>query len=221
MKLRGCPFTWPHHYREHWSHLTTPAVAALTVWRVLGGNPPHFCIHIEYSEGSVRFWPCRLYFLEKKTLCFNNCASASDLKITLSVIYSGISDDRVPLCLFSCFLFGLLPPEIAAKRFESVSIKQTDRLLVIWQRTWMWYGIPGYFAVFSVFPQWQQNRSFVYIGRNKHKQADRFVLKPHGTERQEMPFYRFAAVVLFFPRCPSPRCFTVRHLIEGLAVSYQ
>lgn len=49
-------------------------------------------------------------------------------------------------------------------------------------QTWAWCGISGYFAVPSVFPQWEQNRSFVYFGRNKHKQADRFVLKPHGKE---------------------------------------
>ena len=38
----------------------------------------------------------------------------------------------------------------------------------------------------------------VYFSRNKHKQAHRFVPKPHGEEELQMLFYRFTATILFF-----------------------
>lgn len=83
-------------------------------------------------------------------------------------------------------------------------------------------GFPDISLSFLFFLNGSRNGSFVYFGRNKHKQADRFVLKPRGKEKLEMLFYRFAVTILFFfLPCPSPRCLTVRHLIEGLAVSYQ
>lgn len=50
MELRGCPSTWPHHYGEHWSHLTRPAGAALNVWQVFGENPPQCSINIKWNE---------------------------------------------------------------------------------------------------------------------------------------------------------------------------
>lgn len=50
MELRGCPSTWPHHYGEHWSHLTRLAEAALNVWQVFGENPPQCSINIKWNE---------------------------------------------------------------------------------------------------------------------------------------------------------------------------
>lgn len=135
---------------------------------------------------------------------------------------------NVSLVVFDWLLFTrLLPPKSNWDCYEknhgfdyAICFDKRDRQITH-DLTKVWYGISGYFAVFSVFPQWEQNRSFVYFSRNKHKQADRFVLKPHGKEKLEMLFYRFAATILFFLSCPSPRCLTARHLIEGLAVSYQ
>lgn len=82
-------------------------------------------------------------------------------------------------------------------------------------------GFPDISLSFLFFLNESGNQAlFISAGTNINKR-DRFVLKPHGKENLEMLFYRFAVTILFFLSCPSPRCLTVRHLIEGLAVSYQ
>lgn len=110
--------------------------------------------------------------------------------------------------------------EIVVLTLQSVLIKGTDRLLMILPNLSVMWDLWDILLSSLFFLNEIGNRSFVYFSRNKHNRANRFVLKPCGKEKLEMLFYRFA-LTIFFLSCPSPRCLTVRHLIEGLAVSYQ
>ncbi len=85
-----------------------------------------------------------------------------------------------------------------------------------------WCVIPWHFnhACSALLQSACALRFVISAGTNTNKQAD---LRPSPQDRKsfEMLFDRFASTVLFCLSSLSPRCLTVRHLIVGLALSYQ
>lgn len=165
------------------------------------------------------------------------CAAGFFQRSMAPPVKTSIRDSVIYFWIFIGSIYWLTTGAVSAQialTWQSVLKKNSTSGFDLWSfQTSLCWGILGYFFCclfcFSSMPT-EAVLLFISAGTNTNKRVE-FVLKPSGKRKVQIPFYRLTLTFFFlvfflflfsFPLpCPSPWCLTVRHLIEGLAASYQ